>query len=410
MLHGDNVLVNNPASSLLGRTRIGRSMGMDPAVILQKQQQRQAKVQQGADWIRGAIDTEYGAGFRTRVFQHVRQQNPQTDLDHRITKQDLGTIQNAIQTLQAADLNATQLIQANTPALGNPLTNLNASVLITIATDSNVSLALRDQAATLFQTSLMNLNAQQREGVLTQTNTLLADGPLINSLFTLQLSNGTKAFSVQQLSTIAHDQFQRDTPTENPNNFFRGNTVASSLLSNALTLLDGGYIPTLGNAMVNLIDQEIANATLNGTAIAVQGSYTGNPAVVNPVLTSVDGLLRGQNQTPELHTFLTAVANGIDAGPPANNVWTGASFMQNAVMLRGLGPAVTSGTAEPQGGGTAAERARSQIGVGVSAALQQVMNQGAQFAGTSRYVGLNQGVNAMLQGGSGLNAFLLNVP
>jgi hypothetical protein len=408
-LHGDNVLVSNPLSKMIGGTKLGKKLGMDPTAVQNKQLQRQQKEQQGATWIRGSIDNQYGPGFGARVFQHVLD-NQHVNLNNRVLKQDLATIQDAIQALQTADQNATQMIQANTPTVGRPLTALNASVLATIASNPDVSPALRDQAATLLQTNMMNLSAEKREGILTlQPN-------LVDALVTLRLSNGDRVFSVANLSTIAQEQFQRETPGQRDvSMFFRGNTLATKLLTRIIPDLDGGHIGALGASMQNMVRQ----ATQNQPPTIVYNPQPSanepnpkprdiaNPAVVNAILNQIDGLLAHQAQQPELHAFLTAVATGIDNGPPVQGAPTGAELTKSAIWLRGLASIVFNTYADK-------ESPQGKLASTVSQALQKATTghayvQGQGF-GALHNTFYNPGMTTLLGVNSGFNAFQATVP
>jgi hypothetical protein len=389
-LHGDNFLSRAVSSS---------------ADIQAKQAARQQKVQQGADWIKGAIDTQYTQAFRARVFVHVKQQDRNTDLDHRITKHDLGTIQNSIQYLQAKDGQATQQIQANTPTPSKPFDQSNAAVLMSIANDPDVSPALRDQAANLFQTSMMNLTAQQRDTILTQRPNL------IDALVTLRLSNGNRVFDVNNLSTLARNQFQYETPHQKDATFFRGNSTATRLLSSAIVDLDGGRMKTLADNIRNEIRQQIGVASYTGTPLMAQhgtgvlATDIANSAVVNPILTAIDALLGGQPQTNELHQFLSAVEIGINAGPPPPRAQGAAELLKNAIWLRGLGGMIQSNFAQPNS-------SEQKVASAVTGALQKALtgHPYPQVGAGNNFVSYNTALAMLLTPGSGFDQFQGTIP
>ncbi|MEN3385175.1 MAG: hypothetical protein V7608_5219 [Hyphomicrobiales bacterium] len=405
--HGaDNKLVSNPLSKALGTTLLGKTIGIDPETLQAKKDLRQQKEQQGATWIHRAIDSEYGNGFSARVLQHVAGKRGEY-LGQTVLKRDLATIQNSIRDLQQTDrtLNYAQAI--------NPLTQAIATSLVAIATDAAELPAVRDRAANLFQTKMMGLNAQQRAAILNQP-----EPKLIDALATLRLSNGNRVFSEPNLSTIAQEQFQRETPGEKADTFFRSTSVASRLLARIVPELDGGSIGALGGAMQNIVRQATnpnANLTAPYTAQPSENEPNPkvqaipNPVVVNGILNQIDGLLHQHLQAAprnELRAFLTAVATGINNGPPPQGAQTGQDLVKNAIWLRSLAVAVS--TTFPNG---ASPEAR--LAMAVSAALQKAVRGERYVAGVRNAdynLFYNPGMNTLLNGGSGFNTFQATIP
>jgi hypothetical protein len=458
-------------------------------------QERTAKEQQGATWIRNAIDVQYGQGMGARVFRHVNN-NAHVNLTNRVMRDDLATIQTSIATLQNADNQAvtsialygqppltqtkaqallatardpnvspqhrdqaanalhTNMMQLNGAARGQiltnaggqpntifanalatlqasngqnvfsvaetaaltvdmhgraPLTQDKAEALLAVATNPNVPNNTKDQAANALHTNMMALNPAVRAQVLTKANSSLPHDALTSAIFTLQLSNGQRAFPAADLATIAQDEFRRTAHQEQGESFFRGASLASRLMSNGLSNLGNGYLPALGNAILQDVQAQMLHPAMPTTILAANGQPVANPAFVNLMLQRADGVLQ-QNVLPgmpaELTTFLTAIRNGVNNGNPPNNPqtqqpWTGTGFLMNVVVLRCINPILTVGSAP------GAER---QVMTSLSVGMQQVANFNAPFGNQSNYVGLNPGVNTLLAANSGYSALMAQVP